>query len=69
MIIQEVNGLANLDDFFLAEMSDIECSNSMLKFKTICKRLGNPIADKTNRRSCNKYQIFSIDYRYLIHVC
>jgi hypothetical protein len=26
-------------------MSDIECSNTMFKFKTICKRLGVPIAD------------------------
>ena len=27
-------------------MSYIECSNSMFKFKTICKRLGVPIADE-----------------------
>ena len=27
-------------------MSDIECSNSIFKFKTICKRLGVPIADE-----------------------
>jgi hypothetical protein len=27
-------------------MSDIECSNNMFKFKTICKRLGVPIADE-----------------------
>ena len=26
-------------------MSDIECSNNMFKFKTICKRLRVPIAD------------------------
>jgi hypothetical protein len=35
-----------LDAFFLAEISDIECSNTMFKFKTICKRLGVPIADE-----------------------
>ena len=35
-----------LDDFFFAEMSDIECSNSMFKFKTIGKRLGVPTADE-----------------------
>jgi hypothetical protein len=26
-------------------MSDIECSNTMFKFKTICERLGVPIVD------------------------
>ena len=50
--------------FFLAEMSDIECSNSMFKFKTICKRLGVPIAVEKNGRSCNKYVILWIDYIY-----
>jgi hypothetical protein len=48
--VQEEHGLKNLDhyldDFFFAEMSDIECSNSMFKFKTIGKRLGVPIADE-----------------------
>ena len=46
--VQEVHGLNYLDhyldDFIFAEMSDIECSNSMFEFKTICKRLGVPIA-------------------------
>jgi hypothetical protein len=50
MVVQEVQGLTNIDNhldgFFLAEMSDIECSNKMFKFKTICKRLGVPIADE-----------------------
>ena len=36
--------------FFLAEMSDIECSNSMLKFKAICKRWGVPIAAEKKRK-------------------
>jgi hypothetical protein len=49
MVVQEVHGLTNIDNyldaFFLAEMSDIECSNNMFKFKTICKRLGVPIVD------------------------
>jgi hypothetical protein len=49
-VVQELYGLKKidnyLDDFFLAEMSDIECSNNMFKFKTICKRLGVPIADE-----------------------
>ena len=49
-LYKEVQDLANIDNyldgFFLAEMSDIECSNSMFKFKTICKRLGVPIADE-----------------------
>ena len=48
--VQEEHGLKKLDhyldDFFFAEMSDIECSNSMFKFKTNCKRLGVPIADE-----------------------
>ena len=48
--VQEEHGLKNLDhyldDFFFAEMSDIECSNSMFKFKTNCKGLGVPIADE-----------------------
>ena len=35
-----------LDDFFFAEMSHSVCSNSMFKFKNICKRLGVPIADE-----------------------
>jgi hypothetical protein len=42
--VQEEHGLKNLDhyldDFFF------ECSNSMFKFKTNCKRLGVPIADE-----------------------
>jgi hypothetical protein len=38
-------------------MSDIECSNSMFKFKAICKRLGVPIAAEKNGRSCEKYGI------------
>ena len=45
--VQEVYGLKNLDhyldDFFFAEMSHNECSNSMFKFKTICKILRVPI--------------------------
>jgi hypothetical protein len=45
-------------------MSDIECSNNMSKFKAICKRLGVPIADEKNRRSCDKYGLLGIDYRY-----
>jgi hypothetical protein len=32
-------------------MSDIERSNSMFKFKTICQRLGDPIAAEKNGRS------------------
>ena len=48
--VQEVHGLTNLDyyldDFFFAEMSHSVCSNSMFKFKNICKRLGVPIADE-----------------------
>jgi hypothetical protein len=32
-------------------MSDIECSNSIFKFKAICKRLGVPIAAEKNGRS------------------
>jgi hypothetical protein len=47
--------------FFLAEMSDIECSNNMFKFKAICKRLGVPIAAEKNGRSCEKYGIIWID--------
>jgi hypothetical protein len=43
MVVQELHGLRNLDnyldDFFLAEMSDIECSNSMFTFKPICKKM------------------------------
>jgi hypothetical protein len=42
-------------------MSDIECSNSMFKFKAICKRLGVPIAAEKNGRSCEKYGILWID--------
>jgi hypothetical protein len=38
-------------------MSDIECSNSMLKFKTIGKRLGVPIADQKT-----EVPVTSIDY-------
>ena len=57
--VQEVHGLKNLDhyldDFFFAEMSDIECSNSMFEFKTMFKRLGVQIADEKNRSSCNKH--------------
>ena len=49
MVVQALHGLKHLDsyldDIFLAEMSDIECSNSMFKFKPICKRLGAPITD------------------------
>jgi hypothetical protein len=42
-------------------MSDIERSNSMFKFKTICNRLGVPIAAEKNVRSCEKYGILWID--------
>jgi hypothetical protein len=49
MVVQEVQDLANIDNhldaFFLPEMPDIECSDNMFKFKTICIRLGVPIAD------------------------
>ena len=64
MVVQEVHGLTNWDNYilcFLAEISDIECSNSMFKFKTICKRLGLPIAAEKNGRSCEKYGILWID--------
>ena len=51
--VQEVHGLTNLDyyldDFFFAEMSHSVCSNSMFKFKNICKRLGVPIADEKEK--------------------
>jgi hypothetical protein len=51
-VVQELYGLKKidnyLDDFFLAEMSDIECSNNMFKFKPICKRLWVPTAEEKN---------------------
>ena len=68
MVVQEVNGLTNLDNYILcflsAEISDIECSNSMFKFKTICKILGVPVAAEKNGRSCKKYGILWIYYIY-----
>ena len=64
MVVQEVHGLTNLDnyldDFFLAEMSDIECSSSMFKFKTICKRLGVPVADEKTEEPVTSMEHFGL---------
>jgi hypothetical protein len=64
MIVQEVQGLANMDNhldaFFLAEMSDIECSINMFKFKTICKRLGVPVADEKTEGPVTSMNYFGL---------
>jgi hypothetical protein len=64
MVVQEVHGLTNidiyLDAFFLAEMSDIECSNNILKFKTICKRLGVTIADDKTEGYVTSMEYFGL---------
>jgi hypothetical protein len=39
-------------------MSDIECSNSMFKFKTNCKRLGVPMLKRNHLNN---------DLNFLIH--
>ena len=41
-------------------MSDIECSNSMFKFKAICKRLGVPIAAEKKEGPVKSMEYFGL---------
>ena len=41
-------------------MSDIECSNTMFKFKTICNRLGVPIADEKTEGPVTSMNYFGL---------
>jgi hypothetical protein len=54
--------------YFNAEMSDIECSNNMFKFKTICKRLGVPIADEQTEGPVTSEHAMGIYLSFIIHV-
>ena len=63
-VVQELRGLKKidnyLDDFFLAEMSDIECSNSIFKFKPICKRLWVPTAEEKTEGPVTSIAFFGL---------
>ena len=69
----EVHGLTNIDNYldalFLAEMSDIECSNNMSKFKAICKRLGVPIADEKTECPVTSMNYFGLTINNESIVC